>query len=75
MHLRRGTGAAGLSPRLVSAESVPRAESLAEAETVVAVVSTTGQGAVSRTMLPLWRSLLRKNLPSDLLTGTRFRLS
>lgn len=39
---------------------------------VLFVVSTTGQGNAPDSMVPFWKFLLRKNLPSDSLAGLKF---
>jgi sulfite reductase alpha subunit-like flavoprotein len=41
---------------------------------VVLMVSTTGDGEVPRNMVHSWRSLLRKSITSDALSGVRFAL-
>lgn len=57
--------------RLCAGEEV-QVEDLIEAPLVLFVCSTTGQGEMPDNMKPLWRFLLRKDLPGDLLENMRF---
>ncbi len=60
------------APRVLPADAyVSHAASLPGEPAVVWVASTTGQGDPPDNMRQLWRLLLRKSLPPDLLAGVR----
>ncbi|KAL4458060.1 hypothetical protein ABPG75_012925 [Micractinium tetrahymenae] len=60
------------APRVLPADAyAPHAASLPGEAVLVWVASTTGQGDPPDNMRQLWRLLLRKSLPPDLLAGVR----
>ncbi|KAH9999199.1 riboflavin synthase domain-like protein [Russula compacta] len=57
--------------RVFDVDKYPLSEIVTES-VVVFIVSTSGTGKEPRTMTPLWRSLLRSDLPHDLFEGLHY---
>jgi sulfite reductase alpha subunit-like flavoprotein len=53
---------------------IPSSSPLPQTRRVVFVLSTTGDGEMPDPLKPLWRSLLRRELPPDTLSRLRFTL-
>ncbi|KAG8901255.1 NAPDH-dependent diflavin reductase, partial [Tulasnella sp. 417] len=61
----------GYKTRLMAMDAYPL-DDLVDEPLVIFVCSTTGNGAEPRNMMTLWRTLLRSDLPTDLLDATHF---
>lgn len=61
----------GYKTRLMAMDAYPL-DDLVDEPLVIFVCSTTGNGAEPRNMMTLWKTLLRSDLPTDLLDTTHF---
>ncbi|KAG8988511.1 NAPDH-dependent diflavin reductase [Tulasnella sp. 427] len=61
----------GYKTRLMAMDAYPL-DDLVDEPLVIFVCSTTGNGAEPRNMMTLWKTLLRSDLPNDLLDTTHF---